>query len=119
MGIGNVEKAREVVEGVWERRDTAERQAAGRPQDLLLGMHDTDDFSFDDLFDLSMGRGDSSMDVDSPISGNEATLGSDLGLSDATKLLSQQQDVENRLTVRGDLHWVGVMKDWGWEVLLG
>jgi hypothetical protein len=22
-------------------------------------------------------------------------------------------------TVRGNLHWLGVMKDWGWEVMLG
>ncbi|KIW99392.1 uncharacterized protein Z518_11380 [Rhinocladiella mackenziei CBS 650.93] len=24
-----------------------------------------------------------------------------------------------KYTVKGDLHWLGVMKDWGWEVMLG
>ncbi|KAI9641620.1 hypothetical protein NHQ30_009474 [Ciborinia camelliae] len=35
----------------------------------------------------------------------------------AAGLITEEMDQE--LTVRGRLHWVGVMKDWEWEVLLG
>jgi len=27
--------------------------------------------------------------------------------------------LEHEFTVKGRLHWLGVMKDWSWEVLLG
>ncbi|KAJ8068961.1 hypothetical protein OCU04_002642 [Sclerotinia nivalis] len=35
----------------------------------------------------------------------------------AAGLITEEMDQE--LTVRGRLHWVGVMKDWEWEILLG
>jgi len=29
------------------------------------------------------------------------------------------EELDFEQTVRGSQHWVGVMKDWNWEVLLG
>lgn len=31
----------------------------------------------------------------------------------------EKGDYEYEVSVKGSLHWLGVMKDWGWEVLLG
>jgi len=52
-------------------------------------------------------------------------LGEDRG--DPRKRATQRRDgrdprpgaMDPAYTVRGHLHWIGVMWDWGWEVLLG
>ena len=127
MGIGNVEKAREVVEGVWSRRDGAKAPGLNeQPQRSTkldnvvfdgralgdgtgLDMSSawmgatTDEYSFEELF----------------LSGLEGTDQTQLAAPSDKAGLSRTGNIEQDLTVRGSLHWVGVMKDWGWEVLLG
>lgn len=145
MGIGNVEKAKEVVAEVWRRRDgttglfTRSNPPPTSPQpfcwdDLLLTGDVTqckpgselerfsswgEELSFDETFSPS-GVGCKEFDgascFDNP---HNVTIGGKGGRSDAASEFIENYANELDLTVRGRLHWAGVMKEWDWEVLLG
>ncbi|KAL8813236.1 MAG: hypothetical protein Q9223_001739 [Gallowayella weberi] len=103
MLIGNIDRCWEVVKEVWDRRDADESEQAR----LALRM------------------------VPSPRSKRQSPHGPSVrerlprnfpaipphGLKRRSSEIIEDLDEER--TVRGRLHWVGVMKDWNWEVLLG
>ncbi|KAL9051606.1 MAG: hypothetical protein Q9162_005912 [Coniocarpon cinnabarinum] len=121
MGIGNVEKAREVVEEVWARRDKMKERGGVLDETLIPqvngdGLMDDlgadEDFSFDDLFGTSLGGVGSVEDMGCFSFGSPTNAG-------LTEPTAPAIDMDQELTIRGRLHWARVMKDWGWEVLLG
>ncbi|GAB7346643.1 hypothetical protein MBLNU459_g1776t1 [Dothideomycetes sp. NU459] len=118
MRIGLLEKCLEVTEEVWQRRDKYERQPvrrrafmsaadmqarrASRPNISQRG-------SFFDNSAPGISRRMTSEDIGS----------SDSGMSSIGSRDTMSGTMDPMFTVRGGLHWVGVMTDWGWEVLLG
>lgn len=74
LKVGGVDRARDVVEEVWRRKDEYE---AGRPERALRGRP---------------------------------------GSRQSSPAL---ECADRELSVRGSVHWLGVMRDWKWEVLLG
>ncbi|TGO85630.1 hypothetical protein BPOR_0378g00070 [Botrytis porri] len=81
-----------------------------------------DEISFSDLLDLNemgiRGQGRRASPVGNrhrhSISGpSQGSFGELMAQRQAAGLITEEMDQE--LTVRGKLHWVGVMKDWEWE----
>ncbi|KAL9081086.1 MAG: hypothetical protein Q9157_000290 [Trypethelium eluteriae] len=101
MGIGVIEASQNVVEEVWRRRDEYELRIVPSNdrefEDPLV-----EDTQFPDLLYLA------GLDLDGTISSP---------VSPPKRRIAGEMDFE--YTVRGDLHWLGVMKSWEWEVLLG
>ena len=101
MGIGVIEASQRVVEEVWRRRDVyeQERQWTG---DESMPMLNRDEAAaaqqVAEFFDL-------------------AGWEMDQGVSSCGRKMIGIMDFE--YTVKGSLHWLGVMKGWNWEVLLG
>jgi hypothetical protein len=89
MWIGNVEKCMQVTGEVWRRRDwSMEREREREREGRGRGRSRVAKRGFDD--EQGMGRGKS---ADAPV----------------TEMLDPE------MTVRGGLHWAGVMADWSWE----
>ncbi|PGH13367.1 hypothetical protein AJ80_06361 [Polytolypa hystricis UAMH7299] len=108
--IGNIDRCLEVIKEVWERRDAHEMSKLGSQQPILaIPLVD----SRQSDFPLEEGEPDL-LNEGSYISlfnfqGEELipVLGSSLTPAFDT--------LEFEKTVRGRLHWLGVMRDWGWE----
>ena len=127
MGIGNVNKAEEVMGEVWQRRDAAVVPVSSPSgsfswydfvfdgenpcENVGMGL---EDFDFDDIFNANAAKEpgccafESSMFPGDDTPTSQSVLGMDGNMV---------EDAE--YTIRGRLHWAGVMKEWGWEVLLG
>ncbi|KAL9083306.1 MAG: hypothetical protein Q9165_008564 [Trypethelium subeluteriae] len=101
MGIGVIEASQNVVEEVWRRRDVYELRIMPSDdrdfQDPLV-----EDTQFPDLLHLA------GLDLDGTINAP---------LPPSKRRMVGEMDFE--YTARGKLHWLGVMKSWEWEVLLG
>lgn len=110
MAIGNVDRCAEVVKEVWERRDAAispmpnlDVLSSNLRRDSLLASPDVE-------FDPFGGPLGSSGEVIDPSLLKNDVVARQSRLPPA---IPKQLDYEH--TVRGSLHWVGVMKDWNWE----
>jgi hypothetical protein len=127
MWIGNVERCWEVTQEVWRRRDEAaqrlkiNRDNQRRPGAGLEMFHSEsskrkfeeelameEGFSFSDLLNAS-GTSTPAKKQRTNTSGNFERL------PPMKRRESITEDINPAMTVRGKLHWVGVMKDWGWE----
>lgn len=127
MLIGNLDKCWEVVKEVWNRRDA---DASEKARLALRTVHPR----------RSKGHHPVPGQVQRAVSFDEALLNDDLFPTPGQELgnVSNGQpmppmppnsrrrktsetieDLDFERTVRGRLHWVGVMKDWDWEILLG
>ncbi|KAL1863769.1 hypothetical protein Plec18170_000608 [Paecilomyces lecythidis] len=121
MAQGRVERCHKLLEEVWRRRDVFEEQHE------LRGSFPTQGISSE-----VAGSGASQNDSSTAISHSSFRS----QLSKALKLRSLASDFPDSLafkkgidpvtrsgykgyTVRGHLHWLAVMKEWGWEVMLG
>ncbi|KAF2741127.1 hypothetical protein EJ04DRAFT_558491 [Polyplosphaeria fusca] len=131
MKLGIIDKCQEVTKEVWNRRDAhteaAEMLAHERNDSVSSAVSLKRDFSsmsedmdFDDPFSWLDGASkrravDSSFDEvqSGPTAVKLERRESRKRVDSGTELL----DLE--FTVKGRLHWLGVMKDWKWEVLLG
>ncbi|KAF2464851.1 uncharacterized protein BDR25DRAFT_93399 [Lindgomyces ingoldianus] len=132
MKLGLIEKCLEVTKEVWARRDfyEAEKLAGNRSRNNSLSSTASslkrefsaisEELDMEDPFtwlDTTNKRraiiGPGSFDTPRPVTvkseRSEGKRWSEVGT----------ESLEPKLTVKGDLHWLGVMKDWGWEVLLG
>ncbi|MCJ1387313.1 hypothetical protein MMC18_000154 [Xylographa bjoerkii] len=131
MLIGNVDRCLEVVKEVWRRRDADEaekmqernRRVASRMTSYLGSpmssmkrafsaeeQAETDFFEWPDAYAGIKRRateGDSGMPT--PVRVNRAHKSG----------VDNLDNIDFETTVRGRLHWAGVMRDWEWEVLLG
>ncbi|TVY81333.1 Beauvericin cluster-specific repressor BEA4 [Lachnellula suecica] len=129
MWIGNIDRCWEVMTEVWRRRDakeqrekerSARRQGSGgmvhsesskRKFEEELAMEDM--FSFSDMLNANGNLGERKK-----ARGN--SLGQSFSMGGGKRRVDPvTEEMDPELTVRGSLHWVGVMKDWNWEILLG
>ena len=124
MNIQNLDKCWIIVKEVWERRDNREqerrrqRHRAGANH-LLTGYMPTK------CMKRKSSSGDDGIHDDCLNDGGAGLVTQDASPSQSTKPRSGMQHKESlgarpegldyELTVRGDLHWAGVMKDWKWE----
>ncbi|KAI9817436.1 MAG: hypothetical protein M1827_001046 [Pycnora praestabilis] len=125
MLIGNIDRCWEVMREVWDRRDNYEAEIRGRHPRLNKARTVPEDISSEnglkrkvgdelDLFDWSNEYGNAK---------RRATCDAGIGLHRNSELNQRRkrsmdnftENMEFELTVRGGMHWVGVMKDWGWE----
>ncbi len=130
MLIGNLDRCWEVIKEVWDRCDTDE--ADKRRQQHRRNASHTMPHGFTSPTHERMKRKfKSEDDVISPFDWPEdlgggkrrATaqdfMGSDFGMvrieQPRSKSVDVMQDMDVAKTVRGRLHWLGVMKDWKWE----
>ena len=125
MLIGNLDKCLEVIKEVWNRRDADEADKC-RQRHRLAALRLSTGFSTPterskrkfkmedpvacvDWTDMSGGRN---------WRGHDA-VGSSPPLTRSPRLRKRSTDIledtDFERTVRGRLHWVGVMKDWNWE----
>ncbi|CAH6718670.1 hypothetical protein CLIB1444_01S11936 [[Candida] jaroonii] len=96
LWIGNIDRAMEVVKEVWRRKDEYVR----KKQINSLGM--------DDVFIPNGNDKEKFKNISTQLSGLMAAINSEQGSVD---------DITGGIYSK--LHWSSVMKEWGWEVLLG
>lgn len=142
MWIGNVDRCREVVQEVWRRRriwdarqaavaasynhnhihavtqpqSTAPVHASGIPisSNVLARKRQLDQAS--EGPEASYARKRMAFDDEPRLSPAQIHL----GLPAAYEAITQSVEaIPFERTVRGSVHWAGVMRDWRWEVLLG
>ncbi|KAI9722547.1 MAG: hypothetical protein M1828_004542 [Chrysothrix sp. TS-e1954] len=106
MSIGNVDRCIDVVREVWRRRDEWKYAIACSmfSLDTMLNPEQKADPCRPDGTHFAPGGDSRSLNAARASSLNEAQI---------------CDDIDYNHTVHGDLHWVRVMKDLGWEVLLG
>lgn len=118
--LGSIDRCIEVVREVWTRRDAfeAEKQrrqarAGGRSNSQVLSREAVrkDGLSF-------MGSGDRS--PSNPVHGRDpwrrpADSRTTSVNTRRASAASPLENIEFEKTVRGSLHWVNVMQEWGWE----
>ncbi|KAH7311123.1 fungal-specific transcription factor domain-containing protein [Rhexocercosporidium sp. MPI-PUGE-AT-0058] len=133
MWIGNIDRCWEVMQEVWSRRDAAEAarnaaekgkmkpgmsmmvhsESSKRKFEEELAMDDV--FSFSDMLNGTSSAGKRQRNGRS-LSGTFSPNG---GMERKRVHEPVDEEMDFDVTVRGRMHWVGVMKDWEWEILLG
>jgi len=126
MWIGNIDRCWEVMQEVWSRRDaveaarTAAEKGKQRPGMAAMVHSETSKRKFEE--ELKMEEG---FLFEEMLSGKRqrTSFSAQGGFERAMERKRVHEPVEEEmdpeLTVRGRLHWVSVMKDWEWEILLG
>jgi hypothetical protein len=128
MLIGNVDKAWEVVKEVWRRRDEFQNK---RPAIVKLGsfcrvMEYQQPSAPDDIDEILLRDPETSV-----VDGNALQVPGWCVMTDSITgrpLIERagrrsrdilqgprEGDLEFEVSVKGKLHWLGVMKQWGWE----
>ncbi|KAL9054578.1 MAG: hypothetical protein Q9206_003478 [Seirophora lacunosa] len=113
MLIGNLDKCWEVVKEVWKRRDT---NASEGPRLVLRaenrrqsGGHGMPEQVQGECHFSKAGRKVQGICNALPMPPHVQRR----------RMSETIEDLDAERTVRGKMHWVGVMKDWQWEILLG
>ena len=125
MRIGNIDRCWDVVKEVWKRRDTHEMEKIWQkhrraPMDfsngrgLLVGERST--WMSNKV--VTFESADSYQNKDGVRQGRMSPA-STIQRHRRRSFIDDVEKLEHEKTVKGRLHWVGVMKDWRWEVLLG
>lgn len=116
MWIGNIDRCWEVMQEVWARRDESEAaqtaKELGKMRPIIVHsesskrrfeeeLAETDVLSFEEMLNGKRKR----------------TSFSGLAGKERKRVHepNEEEEMYKELTIRGRLHWVGVMKDWGWE----
>lgn len=125
MWIGNIDRCWEVMQEVWARRDAAEAAKAEKENAKLRPMGQAmihsesskrkfeEELAMEDIFsfsDLLNGIGERKKARGS-LSGSFSMKGG----AGKRRMDPVTEDMDPEVTVRGRMHWVGVMKDWEWE----
>ena len=124
MNIQNLDKCWIVVKEVWERRDNREQERR-RQQHRAAANHLLTGYMPTKCMKKKRGLGEGGVHDADFEDGSTGRAPQDAGPFQATKprvsMLRQESSgqapggLDYALTVRGDLHWAGVMKDWKWE----
>ncbi|TVY56185.1 Beauvericin cluster-specific repressor BEA4 [Lachnellula cervina] len=127
MWIGNIDRCFEVMQEVWSRRDNDAAEKAEKENSRRGGMgmvHSEsskrkfeEELALDDMFSFSDMLNANSTGSSGDRQKRRNTLSGTGGGKRRMDPATEEMDPE--LTVRGRMHWVGVMKDWEWEILLG
>ncbi|KAL8640538.1 MAG: hypothetical protein Q9228_002556 [Teloschistes exilis] len=131
MLIGNLDRCWEVVKEVWDRRDAMESERARFPSRTTHAgrSNSVQGNSNKNMVyrQPSTGRVFGAVDLEDDgswrkrqksVEGRE-TATSAMANGPRQRSSETIEELEHERTVRGRLHWVGVMKDWEWEILLG
>ncbi|OQE42102.1 hypothetical protein PENCOP_c004G00023 [Penicillium coprophilum] len=117
--LGGVDRCLEVLKEVWERRDAmnarneCETDSSRRPGSFSSGNKEKISSSLPTDFRKYSLNG-SHKGSTGGRSGQAAPRSARRGSA-----LASLENIEFERTVRGKLHWVNVMAEWGWEVFLG
>ena len=111
MWIGNIERCWEVIAEVWDRRDRFDAQQAE------YSMVSSDDLSVSGARKRKFEMMDDSAEGEMY---SEKRLGLTLGDTERSTVASyslgeMKERIPFERTVRGSIHWAGVMREWGWE----
>ena len=125
MWIGNIDRCWEVQQEVWSRRDAAwklkmEKEMRRRPgQDAIPVHSESSKRKFEEELALEEGFSFSDLlaGIGFPTTKRPKPLGRYFN-QERRERDDREEDMDPELTVRGRLHWVGVMKDWDWESML-
>ncbi|RAR08312.1 c6 finger domain-containing protein [Stemphylium lycopersici] len=104
MKLGIIERCLEVTKEVWNRRDA-------RAAERMTTQMESRSFS-----------GDTSMKREFSDCPDDFDFEDDFGFREAPcweRTPGSTGSMDPEVTVKGRLHWLGVMKDWNWEILLG
>lgn len=126
MWIGNIDRCWEVMQEVWSRRNNAEKAKAEkeslrRPRHEEIMHSESSKRKFEEEMALEEGFGfsDQLNEGGTAIKRQRASFSGGFSGSFASSSKRRYEpvteDMDPELTVRGGLHWVGVMKDWNWE----
>lgn len=135
MLIGNLDRCWEVIKEVWDRRDSHEQENLAQRHRRVVSRIQPVGYAFSDVDRAKRKFKAEDSDTHSGFDWNDglgtghkrrATSDDELRLMDKDtddgvkwsprkKSIDMLEDIDFDKTVRGGLHWVGVMKDWGWE----
>jgi hypothetical protein len=107
--LGGVDRCLEVLKEVWDRRD---KMKTRRDQEMARAKR-TESISSADRDKLDFGSYNMSSARRTSITGQPKQLASRSARRGSA--LSSLENIEFERTVRGKLHWVNVMAEWGWE----
>jgi hypothetical protein len=125
MWIGNIDRCWETTQEVWSRRDAAaaakaeKKNAPGQGGVMVHGEsskskfveeHAVEDlFLFSDVLNANGNLGGGGKKQTGGMGGRFYIGGGERRIDPVV------EEMDPELTVRGRMHWVGVMKDWEWE----
>lgn len=137
MWIGNIDKCWQVTQEVWRRRDVfelaQEQTSRSQPSSHVASMSQADKLKrrFEDDLSTFGGAPENIFSFEEMLKSNTIAPPSTLTANRrhrmsvsmgrpnpaARKRVEPQstEEMDHEMTVRGSLHWVGVMKDWEWE----
>ncbi|KAL8699053.1 MAG: hypothetical protein Q9201_006227 [Fulgogasparrea decipioides] len=129
MLIGNIDRCWEVVKEVWDRRDVDESEKARLAlRTVHTGRstgHSPNGNTIRERFQTEFGTEEGALQDNRCARTHrryieDAQAASAMPPSGSKRRSSETiEELDFERTVRGRLHWVGVMKDWNWEILLG
>ena len=129
MWIGNIDRCREVVREVWDRRDRFEAEKASRRRVPILSQSISQEtspvegpnkrkFVVDDDDELDLFQWPDNLEGAkrraTDVGARMVHTGQQQPRKPSTESYADE-NIDYETTVRGSLHWVGVMKDWNWE----
>jgi hypothetical protein len=126
MKLGIIEKCLEVTKEVWCRRDaySAERVSLETSRNDMFSMKTPIKRDFDTFFDDLQADNDSqwlnNASKRRAVDSASYTISNQYSTVPARPITRQNSTddtelLEPQYTVKGRLHWLGVMKDWEWE----
>jgi hypothetical protein len=119
MLIGNIDRCWEVMQEVWSRRvafykakEEKENQRRHGQGSMIIHSETSkrkfeEKLALDDMFSFS--------DMLTSNPGPKKQRNSGFASASRKRPEPITEDMDPELTVRGELHWVGVMKEWEWE----
>ena len=127
MLIGNLDRCWEVIKEVWHRRDDEanksrerDQRAATRPSNGFPAPNECLNKKLEDDGEVAFGGwSNASNSGKCQVTDGMRPAPSTAGPSKLGKRSTDMlEDIEFAKTVRGRLHWVGVMKEWSWEGMI-
>lgn len=126
MWIGNIDRCWEVMQEVWSRRNQVEKAKAEeenlrrpRHDDIIHSENSKRKFEEDIAIEEGFGFSDRVNESDLSTKRQRASFSGAFSGAFSSQGKRRQEpiteELDPELTVRGGLHWVGVMKDWNWE----
>jgi len=112
MKLGIIERCLEVTKEVWNRRDAHETERLNTQMSIMR----SDSFSSDASVNHDFGTYPEDFGMDGEFQWQESP---NWEPASASASISKTVSPDTEVTVKSRLHWLGVMKDWSWEILLG
>ena len=128
LKIGNIDRCVDVIREVWSRRDSFEqerqqlqlRRNTIRPGSVIVPVDTMKRRSSYGSQSNDLSGSSSFYSITEPwkrkaTSPDSNRFSTSLNCARRGSTFADDASMEHAKTVRGRLHWIGVMKDWGWE----